>query len=281
MRDDKIFAGIVTYNPNLEILMNNIDSLLDQVELIVVYDNASNNINDLIKCVEKINKLRIVKSKKNMGIAYALNRLMEYGEEKNFSKMLTLDQDSYCTKNYVSNMESFFSMGDLSIGIVAPTIRDKDTKAVIGHYSPDTSSYVKTCISSGSIVDIKVWREVGQYDEYMFIDNVDIDFCYRVRKNGYKIVQANRIDLYHKVGNFKKKKIMGISVKVYGHSAFRKYYIARNNIYCPLKNKMYFKVLYGNYKNISLLLKIITFEDDKLRKIGNVFRGWKDGYKVR
>ena len=61
--------------------------------------------------------------------------------------------------------------------VAAPTIQDQIVGAV-GHEIKKGYRQVRTCISSGMIARIDCWRKVGGYDEYLFIDSVDFDFCY-------------------------------------------------------------------------------------------------------
>ena len=66
-----------------------------------------------------------------------------------------------------------------------------------------------------------------------------------------------------------------------GHSAFRKYYIARNNIYYPMKYKNIPMVFRGNLRNAGLIFLILLYENDKRNKIRAVVKGWCDGWKKR
>ena len=49
MRKLEICAGIVSYNPDLKRLKENIDAIFPQVDEVIVFDNGSINQNELIK----------------------------------------------------------------------------------------------------------------------------------------------------------------------------------------------------------------------------------------
>ena len=115
----------------------------------------------------------------------------------------------------------------------------------------------------------------------MFIDSVDFEYCYRMRKNGYGVVQVKNVQLLHELGNSHKKKFLFWKIDVTGHSAFRKYYIARNNIYYPLKHGLWLRFLRGNFRNLGLLVIVILYEDNKKEKIKAIFKGWKAAYQER
>ena len=50
MTDDKKYlAGIVTFNPDIERLNENISAIINQVDKVVVVDNGSENADDIKK----------------------------------------------------------------------------------------------------------------------------------------------------------------------------------------------------------------------------------------
>lgn len=269
-----IYVGIITYNPNIERLNENINAVIDGAEIIIV-DNNSENINDIEYIINKYPNIKIIKNSKNLGIAKALNQAMEYGYMNSYDWMLTLDQDSVCPFEYINKMSNIFNV-EKKIGIVAPTIIDRNT-GIVGHKINNMYKLVRTCISSGSFVNIKAWKDIGGYDESMFIDSVDFEFCYRMRKNKYKILQTSDIKLLHEIGNRRNYKFLFWKVKVNGHSAFRKYYIARNNIYYPLKHNLWLHFLRGNFRNLLLLISVLLYEEDKVNKYESILKGWKNG----
>ena len=277
MQKSGICAGIVSYNPDLRRLKKNIDAIFSQVDEVVVYDNGSINQKELVKIFQ--NKITILLSNKNEGIATALNRLMEYCAKKNILWMLSLDQDSICPYDYVKKMIPYLTIID-NLGIVAPVIIDRNI-GLIGHKPKEEFAEVNTCITSGAFQNVSVWKKVGKYDESMFIDSVDFEFCYRVRKAGFKVIQVRDVQLLHELGESKKRRFLFWKITDTGHSAFRKYYIARNNIYYPLKHRLWLHFIRGNFRNIRLVFIVLLYENDKKNKIGSIIKGWKNGLKVK
>lgn len=279
MTNEDIYVGIVTFNPKIERLNENISSINKQVHKIVVFDNGSQNINDIEKLLFEYTDIELLKSDSNIGIAAALNRLMWWGFEKNFVWMLSLDQDSVCEENYVFDMKQYLNVEPL-LGVVAPTIVDRKI-GIVGHEPKKKYNHVNTCITSGAFSRISAWKDIGEYDEKMFIDSVDFEYCYRMRKNGYGVIQVRDVLLLHELGNSQKKRFLIWSIDVTGHSAFRKYYIARNNVYYPLKHHLWLHFLRGNFRNLALIVIVSLYEDNKIKKIKSVCKGWKDAYLIR
>ena len=271
--NDIITAGIVTFNPDLDRLKENVNAILPQVDRVIIFDNGSENRESIEQ--EYQDRAAIIKSEKNVGIAAALNGLMKKSEELGATWMISLDQDSVCSQNFCEQMRTYLYKED-NFGIVAPVIVDRNV-GIVGHNPEKEYKSVRTCITSGAFTKVKVWQEIGGYDESMFIDSVDFEFCYRVRKAGYKVIQVRNVQLLHEIGNSEKRKFLFWTIDVKNHSAFRKYYIARNNVYYPLKHHLWLRFIRGNIRNIELLATVILYENDKRIKIKKLISGWKNG----
>jgi len=86
----RIAAGIVTFNPNLNLLKENCGRYIDDVEKLYIFDNASDNIAEIETEFARIKKVDIIRSDKNRGIGFALNRLMEKAKNEGIMWMLTM-----------------------------------------------------------------------------------------------------------------------------------------------------------------------------------------------
>ena len=274
-----IYAGIVTYNPDLLRLKDNISAIQKQVPFVIIFDNGSANFEDIQKITLEFPNVKVLISKSNIGIAAALNKLMQWGSENGYGWMLSLDQDSVCAEDYVSSMVHYFSV-EKNIGIVAPVILDRNI-GIVGHNPASEYAHVNTCITSGSFSRISAWEKIGGYDESMFIDSVDFEYCYRMRKFGYGVIQVKNVHLLHEIGKSEKRRFIAWTVDVKNHSAFRKYYMARNNVYYPLKHRLWLHFLRGNVRNLQMTIIVLLYEDDKKKKIKSILRGWKDGFRQK
>ena len=165
------------------------------------------------------------------------------------------------------------------IGIAAPVICDRNI-GIVGHNPKGLYGIVNTCITSGACVRMKAWKEAGGYDEKMFIDSVDFEFCYRVRRAGYRIIQTREVILEHSLGDARIARFGFIKKKVKERSAFRYFYIAQNEIYYPKKHKLYVRLVRGNVRNLGHILSVMVFEAGKKEKVQAIFRGWKSGYTM-
>ena len=274
----ELYVGIITYNPDISRLEDCILSIIFQVEQIIVVDNSSDNILEMKKRLNKLNdNIIIIENESNKGVAYALNQIFLWGYSNEYKYVLTLDQDSKCPKQMINILKSYICMD--KIAVVGPQIYDINKRENISIKEGYTK--VNNCITSGSMNSIEAWKKIGGFDEWMFIDGVDFDYCFRLRKNGYQILQINNIVLEHQIGNIQIRHFLFWKVIVRNHSSFRKYYIARNMIYFDKKNKQKKIPLKASIRIVKQLLLVLLYEKQKSEKIVQILRGFWDGIKSK
>ncbi|MFQ6791635.1 MAG: glycosyltransferase family 2 protein [Thomasclavelia sp.] len=279
MMSNKIGVGIVTFNPNISKLAKTINTVLENGFQVLIVDNNSKNKN-MMKASFLHKDIIFIFNEKNFGIAKALNQIMNCAKKLNIEWMITLDQDSVITDKYLKTSLAYLEYDN--VGILCPIIFDMKRKSIdstskkIVKVISKEIKEVNTCITSGSITNVKIWDKLNGFNEKLFIDYVDFEYCQRIRKNGYKIYQIQGLFLYHVIGDGKVYKIFNKQIEVFNHSAKRKYYIVRNKIYCDFLNK-------GNFDFKSclsvgkVLLITIFFERKKFDKISSITKGIKDG----
>ena len=282
MNKHSIYAIIVSYEPNSS-LIRLYESIKNQVDEIVIIDNNSRNTESIhiLKELENQN-ISVIYNKENSGIATALNQGVKIAIDKKYKWILTLDQDSEFYQNtYNLLLESYESLKDKDITmIIAPKaierINTKKDEIKINGNKKIIWKDVILNLTSGSLIKAESFDKVGLFDDKLFIEQVDNDFCYRLIKNKYKIKVAQNINFIQEIGNA--KKIFGCIVR--NHNPKRKYYLSRN---VTIMLRRYFFV--APYTTIRYFLggtifswiKIFLFEKDKCKKILSGFKGLFDG----
>lgn len=252
-----ICAVIVSYNPEL-LLIENLKSLLPQIDSCVVVDNGSTKT-DVVKKVKEQFKIRVVELSVNKGIAYALNRGVEYCKAKGYALVLTMDQDTILDQNAVDEMLKIINKSKASsVGI------NWDGKA-------GKDKYVDYLITSGNLVYLDAVLAVGGYDEKLFIDSVDFDISLRWRNCGYILIKAAKATAVHNLGERQG------STDYITHSKERYYYIYRNHFYLIRKHWHHHK-LFCLKKHIVLIIDIfrILFFDKEKAKLKMLHKGYTD-----
>ena len=173
----KILCGIVTYNPDIERFSECIKSLESELRDLLIYDNASNNINDIKNVInESTLKHEIKTADKNQGIATGLKYIMNYAMNKSYDYVLTLDQDSIIQKGLINKYLEYINNNET--GALTCIIKDRETD---GLYNIVESKEIEECnfaITSGFFIKVSTYKKISGYDEKLFIDNVDFDLCF-------------------------------------------------------------------------------------------------------
>lgn len=270
----KVCAGIVLYNAEEERLKQNINAIATQVDSIVLVDNGSHNIDNIIENV--INKsaynMHLIKSEKNKGIAWALNRIHEYAFENGYSWFLTLDQDTITNEglieNYIKHIKN--DIGQLSCNIIDRNVGRIDE---IKDYDGSDTKEIDFCITSGCFNNTHALTEVGGFNESLFIDGVDLDISCNLRKHGYKILNVDFDGIIHELGNGKKHNILGIKFSTANHIPWRNYYARRNIIYVARKYYTGVKKYKMIIRQIAYGIGAVILENKKITRLYHNFKG--------
>ena len=280
----KVAAIIVSYNPDNN-LLDSINLLINQVEKIIIVDNGSEsekkkNIN-LIKDINN-EKIKIIFNQENLGIATALNIGVKDALKQGYNWILTMDQDSKVSSNMIEKMFEVYSTIDESerkdILSIFPNFVDERIQSIEENSEMNAYEYVDADITSGNLLKAEVFDKVGFFDDSLFIDLVDTDFCMRLNEENIKMIKVRDAILYHSLGESQTVKSIFGKFNTSNHSALRRYYMTRNRFYTWEKYKDLNSFTLNRDKKLfkKEFIKIILGENDKINKIKMVFKGYKD-----
>ena len=274
MDNKRIPATVIWYNPDNENIKN-IRTYIDYVEKLYIIDNSKENNKKLADSLNNL-KAEYIYNEKNLGIAKALNLACEKAANDNFEWILTMDQDSSFDSDSINAyFRAFEKMTKNNVGIISPRHILKND---IDKFSDvKESAEVDHVMTSGNLLNLKIWEEIGKFDENLFIDEVDSEICFRIIESGYKVIQLNKIRMFHELGNLQKRNFFTRKISVLNHNHIRKYYIMRNKFYMLKKYKKY-RLRYIYYI-LNDFFKVIFYEKDKLRKLKYMFKGITDFMK--
>lgn len=280
----KVAAIIISYNPDNN-LLDSINLLVNQVEKIIIVDNGSEpekkrNIN-LIMDIDK-KKIEVIFNKENLGIATALNIGVREALNQGYNWILTMDQDSKASSNMVEKMLEVYNKIDererKEILSIFPNFVDERIQSIEENSNMDSYEYVDADITSGNLLRAEVFDKVGFFDDSLFIDLVDTDFCMRLNEKNIKMIKVRDAILYHSLGESQSVKSIFGKFNTSNHSALRRYYMTRNRFYTWEKYKDLNSFTLNRDKSLfkKEFVKIILGEKDKVNKIKMVFKGYKD-----
>ena len=271
-------VGVVLYNCQLNKINRIIDEYYNFSKIIILVDNGSKNIEEVKENIKNKTKVALIKNNKNEGIAKALNQILNEANKNNVNFLLTLDQDSFLK---YEDLEKMYKYINKNVAIFCPEILDlnkKKNKTIINEFEE-----IERCITSGSFMNLDVCNKIGQFEEKMFIDYVDFEYCKRIRLEGYKILKIKGCFLKHEIGKRTARKFLGIDVYPTNHSGFRVYYYFRNMhyYYTKFKRNMSIKEKINEIVRMSWkYISIILYEENKLEKLQKAKQGFKDAKKM-
>lgn len=283
---EKISGVVILYNPEQKTL-GNISSYLSYINKLYAIDNSTNK--SLVSTeIAKLDKVICLHDGENRGIAKRLNQACNLAIEDGFEWLLTMDQDSSFTEEsilcYINCLANLPDKEKIAMtGVEFIKKREKQTDCM--------HKEVSSLITSGSIINLNLFEQIGGFDEALFIDQVDVEYCFRSILKGFRIIQFENIFLEHSLGETSVHK----SLKNFKntsrslHSPVRIYYMTRNYFYVKSKYKKDFvadvsaikKDLFTRIKNNLLynkkrfsvlkflMLGIIDFKRKKMGKISN------------
>ena len=286
---NKVICVLVLYHPDLDILQNAVDSIINQVDLLFVSDNTP-NVNHQTKelLASFTEKIHYVRMGRNVGIARAQNAGIKYAIENNFEYVYFLDQDSISPIGIVDGLKrkckELLNNG-INVGGCGPQPYNRDTgKAYIpnidkGRRIQNDVIEVSDLISSASLFRIDLFRTVGLMEDALFIDFVDNEICWRAYKqSGFRFFKITSLFLSHKLGEGDRQ-FCGVTVKI--SKPFRTYFQYRNFFY--LLGKKYVPFYWKWSKGIKYTGKFfyyIIFCNPRIEYFNRIRKGTFDGIKA-
>lgn len=273
---NQIAGVIVLYYPDLTVL-ENITATAHQVDRLYIIDNSEKINHDLIRRLSAFHNLIYISNKKNLGISTALNIIARKAFDSGYRYLLTLDQDSTPEPDMVNTMitsEPALKFHD--VGLLSPF-----HKTGITPVPPRGKAFEEVLVAwtSGSIVNLNVFQKAGPFDENLFIDYVDYDYCLSLALAGYKTYKIYAATLDHEIGNnVAYHRFLCFKLITSNHSAIRKYYITRNRLYLFKKYKFQFPLFFLSVFKamVGECMGILLFENDKSQKFKMIIRGFRD-----
>jgi rhamnosyltransferase len=275
---------VVTFFPQPD-TADNLLALAPQVGRLLIVDNGSSP--ETFAPLEPVARelgATVVRLGSNFGIARALNIGLRQAREQGFRWLATFDQDSHANTGMLAVMGLALADYPLAgqVGIIAPVHVDRRTGVVIAdryrEMSGATWHVIRTAMTSGNLVNVAVAEQVGGFDDSLFIDYVDHEFCLRLRHRGFRILEASRAQLSHALGKLEMHDLGVVRTGITHQSALRRYYMTRNRL---LVWRQYWHlepawVLHDMRRFLTESAGIVLFEKDVRAKVWMIWRGIRD-----
>ena len=294
-----VAAVVVIFNPD-DRFKKLLLSVIEQVDKIWIINNQPNfDVDKFITNgqVECEDKTTVIENKQNIGLAAAQNQGIKLVLADGLDWVLLLDQDSILNKSFVKNMLHAALIYDNKdhIGFLTPRHESDDGSPSVPTYSKglflkpkryhmnltEIDDSLLFGMASGSFIPNKRFKEIGLMREDFWIDYIDYEFSFRVRKQGYKILGVGGARLNHRLGITQQIKVLGKTFSYQVHPAFRRYTIYRNRVKVIKEYSMLFPdfLIFEILSIAKDLLKLVLLEDQKFTKLRSIIIGIVDGFK--
>lgn len=243
-RDPSVAAVLVSHHPDPALLGTSLDALAAQVGIVIVVDNASPGSVVRETCARHGN-VEMVSLPENRGLAAALNEGIAHARATpEVSHVLLMDQDSVPETGMVNALKD--ALHRLSktrrVAAVGPRFRDPREHADAPfvrirfpvnrqlHCGGDRGEIAcDFLITSGSLIPLAVLDAVGGMEEGLFIDNVDLEWCFRAVDRGYALYGVCAARMLHHHGA-ERQRVPGLPRDIVVHAPRRLFYMMRNRV---------------------------------------------------
>ena len=239
------YAVVVTYNPDATALLKLLGQLNRETDFVVI-DNGSPEIERLAESIVVYERCEeLVRLDKNVGLACALNIGIKMAREKGCDYIFLFDQDSSLCDLFVRRMVEAYldaqKLSQRSIAAIGPRIINPQTmrqtpfklfnrlilRTDRQFANSATHFHADFLITSGTLLIAQHLQEIGDMKEAYFIDNVDLEWCFRAKSLGYDLVGTDAAVLYHAIGERSESPLVRAGIMAQ-HNPSRTYYSSRN-----------------------------------------------------
>lgn len=264
-----VLGLIIIYNPDSELLLDCINSIIDFVDELVIWSNDGD-------FPEFLDNMRLTKFTefKNLGISPVFNKVSSYAFNKKYDYMLYLDQDSSLIDGSFDNLfTTIISTDNVVVG--SRVVHNKNRR--IESYSHKN---LNLFISSGSIFDVEMMRYYNGYDERFFLDYADFEYLIRIHNQNVSTMVSDNSFILHNLGDRKVIKFFYHEFHISDRSPIRLYYISKNLVllsklhFC--KNKILISILV--IRGFFYYFKLFLISSNRFKKVSSIFKGTLHGF---
>lgn len=265
----KILAGILLYNPQIEVLSRNILNIENDVDGILLVDNASKNLKDVQREISS-SKIEFLTHDENKGLPIAFNEMIDYATNNEYDCLLLLDQDSECSDGMVKELAAKIG-NDYVCAVPLIIHKHANYQRKFGDKAKGTVENVEYSINSGTLINLRILPKTVRFNEKYFVDCVDFDFFLKLKKMGLRTLRVNTAELLVNLGNITEVPLFHFFL--YNYSPFRlekqmadRIAFVKRNWTEPIAKQTILLSIFNFFM-------IIFFEKNKMKKFFGIFKG--------
>ena len=167
------------------------------------------------RTVEEIEGAELITNSGNPGLGRALNQGFGVLHAAGHPWVIAFDQDSTPHPGLADALLATATAGARPVAVAGANWQDTNRPGFASRHLCAAAPFgcgfhrliadrdvtdVVCVITSGSLFSTKAWHELGGFDEMLFLDLVDTDFCLRARRAGWVIAVSAAAGLDHQRG---------------------------------------------------------------------------------
>jgi rhamnosyltransferase len=289
-----ILAVIVCYEPDRDALLLLVERLRASpgVRALLVDNSELQSGRASTAAVGRLLGVSCVINSRNLGVAAAQNIGIADALYRDCEFVLLVDQDSIPAEDMIDRLVGAhrqLAADGRRVAAVGPAFEDPRCGVVfpfarLGRLRMQTfvprAGQAVECdllISSGCLLSTAALREVGNMDEGLFIDYVDIEWCQRARALGWQVFGVADARMHHTIGE-RVVRLFGRAIAI--HSPVRHYYLMRNALlfarkpYLPSRWRLHLV-----YRVLGQLVLFGLLIPDRIERLHWMLRGVWDGVR--
>jgi rhamnosyltransferase len=236
---------------------------------------------------QQVNLMNYIFLGQNKGIAHAQNVGIQHILQHIPSDYIVfMDQDSRWEDDYVQKITSEYGSlleKGIRLSALGPMVYRRETgeeyKSIIHKKTFLNDDFIlrKHIISSGCCIRRELFQEAGTFEDMLFIDFVDDEWCWRANAKGYVCGITPHVRISHSIGRKEihiGKYVIIISAPFRYYYQYRNYLILARRGYVPLQWKISYAIKY-----FARFFYFPVFVDNGKECWKFMWRGIKDGIK--
>ncbi|MDR6423183.1 glycosyltransferase family 2 protein [Paraburkholderia phenoliruptrix] len=283
-------AVVVFYNPDAACVQR-ANRLATAVRCIVIDNTPSVQAASELGLSDSI---EYVPNGANLGIATALNQGIEILIREGFEVAVLFDQDSEPPASLLTELPAVIARANVAgqrVALVGPAYDDPRLRGVAPFVrfrwwtlerivpTGDEPIDVDFLISSGSCINLRWWADIGPMDDALFIDFVDLEWCVRAKRKGFRILGVPWVRMSHELGG-EPVRVLGRSYPM--HGPLRHYYQFRNVVALMKRSSM--PMTWKSTELIKLPIRMLIycfFPAQRKDHLAMAWQGLRDGWRGR
>ena len=192
MNYNDVTIGIVTFKSE-KVIFNCLKSIKN-IKKIIIFDN-SNDTELKYKILKKYPNVKFITSKENLGFGGGNNQILKRSKSK---YVFLLSPDTILKKNCEHELlKQINKIKDFSL--IAPLAKENNYGFFKDSQKVTNKSFFEVDYVKGfaMLINIKIVKKIGKFDENFFLYLEEIDLCKRLKNKNFSIFINNKAKIKH------------------------------------------------------------------------------------